>query len=798
MKKKLLIWSDSPTVPTGFGCVAKNLFKDLYKEYEVFILGINDYSVNTYDTSKYHIFGIDSTDIFGYTKMSKILQNINPDKILLFQDIFNIQTMLPIIKETHYKVPILAYFPIDGTPVNKYWRPGFDTPEKLVTYTKWAVDAIYDVFPHLKAKGIDYLYHGVDIGTFNLYPSSSRRRIRENIGWNDKFVIFSNNRYQPRKALPLTLRAVALLVKGYKVCKCGNFYLSSRRVCDLNGCPETDVINQVPGHNDVLIYMHAAINERIIGDGPAASLIAASINAGFENDDVNKHIAFFGTKTAYDKSNTDAQMAEIYNASDVNISTTLGEGSLIEGTSILTSDGYKDIENIKENDLVFNDKQEYALVHKTLRKKFTGDIYKIRLFKFPEPIILSQDHKLLTNKGYVRPDFLTTNDKIVFKKVKSPSIAPKQLDLAKYVNKHYVINSETIFSKRSGKTFKRFIPINTDTCKLFGLYVAEGSGSSGIQFSFHQNETDLHKVVSQFAINYLQSGNKTYKAPTFKQSNKDKSGNMSIGVSVLKELFSDLFGIGAHHKKFPLWVLSLSKGCRQAFLNGLIAGDGYMSEKKHILRLRTVSKQLAYLTRDLMVSLDMVPSVSLQDNSLGYASKDSKIYSIDFCSLNYNNGIEEKGQYIKQYEVNENEIILNIKSIEKITSDSYSYDLEVPNGESYSIGQCMVHNCGLSLIEAAACGTTSIAPNNSAIPEMLGNTGHIVNNSAHITMSIDNNHVRPVVSVPKLMEVLEIEYQKWVANGHRKVINQDAIDRVESIFMWQDKREKLSEWLRAL
>ena len=397
-KKKLLIWADSPSVATGFGTVSKNLFRDLHNEYDVYILGINDHGLITYDTSKYFIFPIDNMDILGLSKFAKILKNVSPDKIILFQDIFNIQHALPIIKETHPKVPILAYFPIDGTPVNQYWRPGFDTPDKLVTYTKWGVDAIYDTFPHLKEKNIEYLYHGVDTNVFNLYPSAVRQRCKKEAGWEDRFLIFSNNRYQPRKALPLALRAVSLFTKGYKTCKCGNLYAISRRICDLNSCSEADVLSITPGHDDVTIYMHAAMFEKIIGDGAASSLAAAAINAGFVSEDIPKHVAFFNGNT-YDNPYTDHKMSELYNIADVNISTTLGEGSLIEGTPVLTSDGYKNIEDVKENDLVFNDKQEYTEVHKTLRKKFTGDIYKIRLFKFPEPIILSQDHKLLTVKS---------------------------------------------------------------------------------------------------------------------------------------------------------------------------------------------------------------------------------------------------------------------------------------------------------------------------------------------------------------------------------------------------------------
>ena len=50
MKPKLLIWSDF-LVPSGFGNVAKNLFDDLYKEFDVSVVAIN-YRGNTPATPK--------------------------------------------------------------------------------------------------------------------------------------------------------------------------------------------------------------------------------------------------------------------------------------------------------------------------------------------------------------------------------------------------------------------------------------------------------------------------------------------------------------------------------------------------------------------------------------------------------------------------------------------------------------------------------------------------------------------------------------------------------------------------
>jgi len=69
-----------------------------------------------------------------------------------------------------------------------------------------------------------------------------------------------------------------------------------------------------------------------------------------------------------------------------------------------------------------------------------------------------------------------------------------------------------------------------------------------------------------------------------------------------------------------------------------------------------------------------------------------------------------------------------------------SFINEVYNGANINISSTVGEGCGLSLIESAATGTPSIAPNNSAIPEMLKSTGHKVKNSTVFNMALDNGH----------------------------------------------------------
>ena len=339
MKKKLFIWCDSPSVKTGFGVVASNLFRDLHKHYEVGILGINYFGIHRYDTSRYFIYPTDTRDLFGMNRIGKVLEDFKPDGIILFQDIFNIDIVLPTIKKIKKEWPILGYFPIDGSPVSKSWIGAFQSLNKVITYTKWGIRSIKEAHPELKDVNIEYLYHGVDTEVFKPLPQTQIMAEKVKRNWHDKFLIVSINRFQPRKHISQLVRIHALFTKGYKECKCGNVYLASKEYCDLNQCPATDVVGITPGHDDALLYLHANTQERMMGPGRGNLLQSHMVNAGFQNQDVNKTIAAFAGNV-YSNPVSEEDLNIIYNIGDVNVSTTLGEGvglSLVEASAAGTT-----------------------------------------------------------------------------------------------------------------------------------------------------------------------------------------------------------------------------------------------------------------------------------------------------------------------------------------------------------------------------------------------------------------------------------------------------------------------------
>lgn len=333
-KPKILIWSDF-VAPTGFANVAKNLFDELHKDFQVSIVGINYHGDRKYDTDKYFVYSVSRDDMLGIKRMPSIIKRENPDILLLFQDIFYLSDNIKKFKESLKKdAKTVVYFPVDGSPYSVAWKEIFKEVNSVITYSDWAIRTIKDRVE--TNKKIYKLYHGVDTNIFKPLPKEKIEEIRKSLRWEGKFVAININRFQPRKSIPLSARAFSMFAKGYKTCKCGQHMPLDRNSCDLNMCPPEDIIETVV-HNrrDVFYYLHMMPQEASMGPGRANLLQNHLINAGFNDDDANT-ILGMNTSNIYNQEVSEEQLNQIYNAANINISSTLGEGfglSLIESAA---------------------------------------------------------------------------------------------------------------------------------------------------------------------------------------------------------------------------------------------------------------------------------------------------------------------------------------------------------------------------------------------------------------------------------------------------------------------------------
>lgn len=289
-KIKLLFYGDSPTVSTGFGTVSRNILMGLHAtgKYDIKVLGVNMWG----DPHPYPFpiwpIGIGSNDPYGRQRAFDMMaRNFDYDVLFLFQDSFILESLvatgLDKLRQTKSFVS-MSYFPIDGIP-KKSWIDCMNMIDVPVTYTEFGKMESILACPSISNK-LKVIPHGVNIKDFYPLPEEATASFRKQYFGKhaDKFIVTNLNRNQQRKDIPRTL----LAFKHFK----------QRR-------PNS------------ALYLHMATKDQ----GWDLSEVCKGMGLQL-GEDVLMPGANFGPNQGFPIS----VVNQIYNASDVVISTTVGEG----------------------------------------------------------------------------------------------------------------------------------------------------------------------------------------------------------------------------------------------------------------------------------------------------------------------------------------------------------------------------------------------------------------------------------------------------------------------------------------
>ena len=289
-KIKLLFYGDAPTVATGFGTVSRNILMGLHNtgKYDISVLGVNYWG----DPHKFPFpiwpIGVGGRDPYGRQRAFDMMaKDIDFDVLFMLQDSFILQSFmaqgLPKLKSMKNFASV-CYYPVDGVP-KKAWIDCMNMFDQPVAYTEFGRRESVKVCPEIAPK-LKVLPHGANVNDFYPVPEDLSRAFRESYFGKhaNKFIITNVNRNQQRKDVPRTMLAFREFKKRRP-----NSVLYLHMAARDQGWNLPDVCKE----------MGLVLNEDVLlpgnGFGP---------NQGFPIDIVN----------------------QIYSASDVIVSTTLGEG----------------------------------------------------------------------------------------------------------------------------------------------------------------------------------------------------------------------------------------------------------------------------------------------------------------------------------------------------------------------------------------------------------------------------------------------------------------------------------------
>lgn len=363
----------------------------------------------------------------------------------------------------------------------------------------------------------------------------------------------------------------------------------------------------------------------------------------------------------------------------------------IEGTLVLTSNGYKPIEDITENDYVLTHTNTYQKVVKPMVNE-ANHIYKLSTMA-SEDLFVTEEHPFYVRKRERK----WNNERRSYDRVfhKPEWIKTKDLDKSYYVG--CAINQKSELPKWDGVEFNgawgHKVQKN-ELCDLFeknefwwlvGRFIGDGWTRDYKTDKFHSERVviccgkhkkdEIVEVLDQLPFNYSVVEERTvYK---FHIVNKELTR------------FLYQFGKGASNKRLTSDVINLPVDLLESFLEGYISSDGYITEDG-LIKISSVSQKLIYDTAQCIMKVYKRPvSVYLTKRKPtcvieGRTVNQKDTYTVTFKKVKNK---QDKAFYEDGY------VWCPINNIEKLDYNGLVYNMEVENDNSYVVQNIIVHNC---------------------------------------------------------------------------------------------------------
>lgn len=288
-KLKVLFVSDL-VAPTGFSTVSHNIIKFLGDDFDVTGLGVNyKGDPHHHDFPIYPAMSGPGGNIYGVDRLCNILMNNKFDVVYILNDAWVVGYYLDAIKKnvTNPLPKIVVYFPVDSRFHSKVWYKDFDIVTRAFTYTEFGKQVVKEAVPELE---VGVIQHGVDSLTFyKKFDSKGDAKIallgQEAYKMGDPdslFFVLNANRNQPRKRLDITMEGFSIFAKNKS--------------------------------DDVRLYMHCGNTDSAI------DVLYLSERYGINNRLIMTNLTRGIQRVSEEKLNL------IYNACDVGINTSMGEG----------------------------------------------------------------------------------------------------------------------------------------------------------------------------------------------------------------------------------------------------------------------------------------------------------------------------------------------------------------------------------------------------------------------------------------------------------------------------------------
>lgn len=354
-------------------------------------------------------------------------------------------------------------------------------------------------------------------------------------------------------------------------------------------------------------------------------------------------------------------------------------------TEILTENGLKMIDKIKEGDKVLDKNGKYSPVLATQKTHYKGDIYKIKATGLQE-LEATPNHPFLVIERY-RKSNKKWNIKLTISKPKW-----KRTDELRKGNYVGVPIIKELTKKKD---------INQNIAELLGYYTAEGSYNKGSQNSYRVNlvfgkdEESIAKRVKEIV------GLEFNRNAHIKKRNNSWVVRFSIDKKI-KKLF-DSCGKGARNKKIPNFILRNEEiSILKSYLYGYWKGDGCFVKKSNtsFISFTTISKKLALGLQLAFVRFGVLTTINkdkkIREHKIGNRIiKSGGGYIIRTPNKRIHNFFDldfKRKRATEHFFIYNDKIWTKIKNISKKEEFTEIYNFEVKDSNTYIANNILTHN----------------------------------------------------------------------------------------------------------
>jgi D-inositol-3-phosphate glycosyltransferase len=219
------------TAGTGLTRVMNSIMGRLAGRHEIHYLGIgysgeviNDRGMTIYPTNP------KGGDIFAAFQAKKLVEEINPDLLFILHDVWMFEYYLRLLGPYRDRLKIIAFIPLDGDITDAGIVAPLEAADCVVVYTYWARNQFESAFERLREEkpaavfpSVEVIPHGIDSRRFHPFPAllelsfaaSGRTQARQKVfgdmdgGGGEPFVVLNASRPDIRKRIDLTIAGFA-------------------------------------------------------------------------------------------------------------------------------------------------------------------------------------------------------------------------------------------------------------------------------------------------------------------------------------------------------------------------------------------------------------------------------------------------------------------------------------------------------------------------------------------------------------------------------------------------------------